>query len=496
MRGRIALTMFVVALSGRAEAQDAVAAATERLDRAFKEKSETDAVEAIRQAAKTVDPKVIQLIAKGLRVKSPSVNAEAMKALGSMRHPDALKALHDTYWWAKRAGLIKKNDGLFALLLKSIGRHEDPSSLKVLTDSPFKHITAANGTARIMAIGRIRSRESAKVLVEAGKLAGSYGRRSRNFQDWKGLFDMPYRVAMTVLTGNDLGASRQMWQDWWKSEEGKGFQPSAKRPKVPKEVQEFWEKYWDEPYFEAGKEPTKGALGSPYGRSENPSADRVKAAVTDIEAAFKAKKAEVKIAAIQANADVIDPKVVRAIAKGLRDRDDGVQKAAVDALGWMKHKEGLKQLHRMYRRNKDLHKKEVLFAALLKAIGRHGDKSSITVLSSDPFKRLTVASGRARVLGLARIRQQESLVTLMKGLRLAGTLPFDYVASAEPQYEQDFRAAFVVLTGIDQGESQKAWEAWWQKNRRKFRVAKEWPEVPADVKEFWENYWEEPYGEG
>jgi hypothetical protein len=496
MRGLIALAIFLAALCGRAEAQDEVAAATERLDRAFKEKSETDAVEAIRRAVKTVDPKVINLIAKGLRVKSPSVNAEAMKALGSMRHPDALKALHDTYWWAKRAGLTKKNDELFALLLKSIGRHGNSSSLRVLTDSPFKHLTVATGTARIMGIANIRSRESVDVLVDAGKMAGSYGRRSRNFQDWKGLFEMPYRVAMTVLTANDLGASRQMWQDWWKSEAGKKFQPSAKRPQVPKAVQEFWEKYWDEPYYEEGKEPTKGALGSPYGRLENPSEDRVNAAVTDINAAFKAKKAEMKIAAIQANADVIDQKVVRAISNGLRDRDEGVRKAAMDALGWMKHKEGLKQLHRMYRRNKDLNKQEVLFAALLKAIGRHGDKSSITVLSSDPFKRLTVASGRARVLGLARIREQESLVTLMKGLRMAGTLPFDYVASAEPQYEQDFRAAFVVLTGIDQGVSQKAWEAWWQKNRRKFRVAKNWPEVPADVQEFWENYWEEPYGEG
>ncbi|MHC4933995.1 MAG: HEAT repeat domain-containing protein, partial [Planctomycetota bacterium] len=213
MRGRIALAMILAVLCGRAKAQDAVAAATEKLDRAFEAKSETDAVEAIRQAAKTVDPKVIQLIAKGLRVKSPSVNAEAMKALGSMRHPAALKALHDTYWWAKRAGLMKKNDELFALLLKSIGRHGDPSSLRVLTDSPFKHLTVATATARLMGVGNVRSREAAGILVDAGKSAGSYGRRSRNFQDWKGLFDMPYRVAMTVLTGNDLGASRKVWQD-------------------------------------------------------------------------------------------------------------------------------------------------------------------------------------------------------------------------------------------------------------------------------------------
>jgi hypothetical protein len=54
----------------------------------------------------------------------------------------------------------------------------------------------------------------------------------------------------------------------------------------------------------------------------------------------------------------------------------------------------------------------------------------------------------------------------------------------------------VTLTGQDLGRAKEAWEAWWQKNRRKFKVAQGWPSVPADVQRYWENYWEEPYGEG
>ena len=105
-------------------------------------------VEAIERAAHVTHPDVIAEVKKALDSKSSAVKSRAIEALGWMKHPDALEALHDLYWNEPRLG---ENENMFAKLLKAIGRQGDPSSVKVLSHKPFKYLTWDVGVARIMA---------------------------------------------------------------------------------------------------------------------------------------------------------------------------------------------------------------------------------------------------------------------------------------------------------------------------------------------------------
>jgi hypothetical protein len=292
-----------------------------------------------------------------------------------------------------------------------------------------------------------------------------------------------------VLTGQDLGTSRAAWQKWWGANE-KGFEMAAERPAAPSDVVQYWERYWEIPYGPAAEKAAFAAGGSPYGWIETPTKAQVKEAVDGLKAAYASGKDDEVIAAIEAAAKVNDENVVRFIAKGMSLREP-VQIAAVDALGWMKGKPALRQLHRLYHRDKDLHDREAVFAALLKAIGRHRDKSSLDVLSDSPFKGLTVESGRARILGIANIRETRSLEELVKGLRLAGEPRRG--RTKDPVFLDDFRLAFTVLTGEDVGiASREAMDAWWR-DHKGFKVAPDRPPLPPPLQERWERYWGEPY---
>ena len=133
---------------------------------------------------------------------------------------------------------------------------------------------------------------------------------------------------------------------------------------------------------------------------------------------------------------------------------------------------------------------------LLKAIGRHGDPSSLTVLSEHPFQNLTVATGRARILGIARVHSRAAVEALMKGMSLAGGQRKFARKASEGRFKDAFRLALAVLTGIDLGESRDAWMAWWRDNRRGFQMGQSWPNLAPDLRVRWEEYWGEAYGTG
>jgi len=193
----------------------------------------------------------------------------------------------------------------------------------------------------------------------------------------------------------------------------------------------------------------------------------------------------------------VSDKVIHQLARALRVKDDKVRSYAVIALGWVPDENALRQLHRMYRREKHLGKEnEALFAELLKAIGRHGDRRSIDVLSDKPFRYHTLESSRARIYGLGMIRSTQSVEELMKGMQLTGSAgPRGSRAfkTDQPRAMPEFNVALAVLTGAVMGPNQQAWLTWWRDNKRGFKVSDERPPVPDDIKRTWERYWNEPY---
>jgi hypothetical protein len=486
-------TAGLVALAASAFAQDEEAA-LKALRTAFKGSDEIDQIDAIKAATGLKNPDAIKLVARGLRSSSYSVREAAMRSLGRTQHPDALKALHKAY--RSNKNLAKKSDFLFTLLLKEIARHGDKSSVAILSDSPFRHLTLGNGTARILGLANIKHRSAIDALIKGTSLAGGDvdNRGRTRGTAWQGKFRETFTAALAIMTGQRIGEDFALWRRWWKAART-SFRFDDVRPEVDDKYVRIWEQFWEEPYYPGGK-PPEPTLKSPYGRNETPTKEEVDEAVKGLKEAYKDKGEDVRMAAIEHYARVIDPKVIRELARFLADKRTPVRGRAVDALGWSKHPDALKQLHRFYRRNiRELSRDEPeLFALLLKSIGRHGDKSSLRVLKDQPMRNLTLASGTARILGAANIRTKEVVNLLVGAMERNETGTRKTRVANELRFLDEFHLALVVLTGEDHGRSGAAWVEWWRKARKTFKISEKRPAgIDAKYKGMWEKYWAESY---
>jgi HEAT repeat protein len=491
----LALALF---LAGAARAEDAppaeeVKAAKARLEEAWRGEDEQAMVEAVESAAGLGDPGVIDLVAKGMRTKRRAVIEASIAALGATNHPDALKALLRMAETARTKDLSGYED-LFAQLLREIGRSGDPKGIEALTEKPYHNLTYSVGVARIMGLSRIRTRDAIEALIELSRLSGGRGGKTGAISVDREQYRPAFRTAMAVLTGRDEGLVPADWEKWWRNH-GKGFEVPAERPKVPDDVRRAWETYWGERYYAEGAAPPPPRVGSPITRVEKPTPEQVKEAVEALKLAFKIKEYDQIVAALNAYGGVLHEKVVHEVARGLRSTNQATRIASIDTLGWMKYPPALRQLHREYRRGRtEWTKNEDVFAHVLQAIGRHGDKSSIEVLADDPFRGLTIATGRARIFGLGNIRDKKSIEEVIKGTQLAGSnTPRSWKPVADQRFLREFYAALIVLTGEDLGSDLEAWRQWWRKAKGTYKIPKDRPAVPAWVSQWWTTYWGEAY---
>lgn len=218
-----------------------------------------------------------------------------------------------------------------------------------------------------------------------------------------------------------------------------------------------------------------------------PSKERVEAAVTALTEAFETydrKQPAPTVGAIQSAAEVRAKEVVSVLAKlGLRHANREVAMASIQALGMLDHPAALKQLHSVSKRDrKKLARDKDLSIAVVKAIARHGNPDSIPYLVKDIFQAKDPAIARARIVGLGGIRSErsvEELFGLMRGAARNKIQP----------YMKDFRLALVVLTAVDQGESQDLWMSWWNDNKKTLKVSAKPPVLPKQLQGRWDSYW-------
>jgi len=492
----VALTVLAAALALPAHAQGKNEALGKRLTEAFRKTDEGERVDALNAAAGLKDPDIVKLVSKGLRDRSLTVRTTAIKVLGGVDHADALKALHALYFSDTS---LRDDESLLALLLTEIGRHGDPSSLKVFADSPFKGLTQETGRARIYGLTNIRDERSVALLFKALQIAGGDPRRgsgSNRFREsgYKGKFYPDIRVGIAVLTGRDPGRDKGAAIEWWIGDVKKSVKVAKDRPDIPEPLSLKWEAFWQKPYYVGRPAPKRKPLGSPYTVIANPDKKTVKEAVDGLNKAFKSKEPEERAAAIEVYGGTSDAAVTRVLGKALRDREMRVQLEAIDALGWAKDPSALKQLHRLFRRNKKLRNNEVVFTHLLKAIGRHRHRSSVDVLSDHPFSGLTMATGQARIFGIGNIRTKESVETLIKAMSLGGgEARGNRRGVGTPRFMEDVRISVLILTGEDNGTDKDAWFAWWRENKKKFKISPDRPPIPATAQVVWEDFWSEAY---
>jgi hypothetical protein len=366
----------------------------------------------------------------------------------------------------------------------------------VLRDRPFKGLTQEVGRARLMAASRLRSMEVVEALYQAARKGGgtARGRGGKRFRQsgYEGKFWEDFRLAIAVLTGRDPGRDRDEALQWWGNNRDSVTVPEH-RPEIPEPMAKRWSEYWGEPYYEGRDPPQPNPVGPPHELTRDPDKETVSAAMEGLREGLRAKDAEARAAAIETYGYVQDDAVFREVGKALRDRDDRVRLEAIQALGWAEDKDALRQLHRLYHRDKKLRSDETLFTTLLKAIGRHKDASSVKVLIDSPFDGLTIATGQARIFGLGNIRSKDSVEELVKAMRLGGSEPRGGRTVGRSRFMVDVRVALFILTGVDNGEDKEAWQQWWRKNKKSFRMTPERPDVPDDIKATWETYWNQPY---
>lgn len=215
-----------------------------------------------------------------------------------------------------------------------------------------------------------------------------------------------------------------------------------------------------------------------------PDAVKVKAAVAEIERVFRDGDGPARVKAVQAAAQFVDPEVIARIAKGLKDKDLEVERAAMEALRFMPHPEAAKALVDAAKRDPRFKKAPERHAALLRAIAQHGAEDSIEVLAADLGNENDAGVLRARIWGLGRVRSKASVDKLIELLRALGPTKS---ASAMP----DFRTALMVLTGVDQGTSGESWIAWWTAERARSVIAARPAALPRAAQYAWDLYWGE-----
>jgi HEAT repeats len=218
-------------------------------------------------------------------------------------------------------------------------------------------------------------------------------------------------------------------------------------------------------------------------QSQTPSdAQRAKAAVAELEKAYKDGQSADRIKAIREHDQILDPQVIHQISRGLQDRDVEVQRAAIEALRFMNHPDALKDLENAAQKEEPMRRDSEIYAELLKAIGQHGNPSSIPILKDCLWSVRDREVIRARLFGLAQIRTEASIDALITLMRAGGRMVI-------APFMEDFRLALAMLTGVDQGRSQDLWDAWWNDNRTKFKVDPKPPVLPKPLQKVWDNYW-------
>ena len=156
--------------------------------------------------------------------------------------------------------------------------------------------------------------------------------------------------------------------------------------------------------------PSLAVLIALAGAPQDPAPDPevVAAAVADLAAAFRGGVKEEKVRALERASDVAAPAVVDEVTRGFKDREHEVRAATIQALRWMADPAALEALRENARQNRTIKKDEELYPAILKAVGQHGDPSSVPLLSHKPFDSPFYQAGRARILGLGRIPFSEA----------------------------------------------------------------------------------------
>ena len=215
-----------------AEAERAKAVVTE-IETAFGRADAGPKLRAIEGAASVPGPSVARALARGLADPDAAVRRAAIEALRF--HPDPRS--FDELLARAKTKAAKDDASSYAPLLRALGQKGDARAIDVLSENPWSAPDAQVIQARILGLGRIRTKESVEALTGLLQVAGPHKTQP---------FLKDFRLALWSLTGADQGESQELWLRWLRENKGR-LQVLATPPDEPRELTRRWAAYWGEP---------------------------------------------------------------------------------------------------------------------------------------------------------------------------------------------------------------------------------------------------------
>lgn len=216
---------------------------------------------------------------------------------------------------------------------------------------------------------------------------------------------------------------------------------------------------------------------------KGPTKEEVTNAVKALKLGLAKEEVNERIAALDAAAQVVHQDVVKALSVALTDPSTDVRDYTLDLLGRIDDPSALASLHSYAKKHRrTLPDDPDHYILVLKSAARHGDPSTIDLLTDKLFEAEHHQLIRARIFGLANIRDKRSVEAL-----------FDLMTKADRRkvtpHIGEFQLAFNVLLGIDVGQNQERWLGWWNDNKKTYTMPEVAPKLPAEALGVWQQFW-------
>ena len=237
----------------KAEVQAALAALAAGLAQTAPE----DQIAALEAARAVLAPELVEAIAKATSHEVPEVALAALDALGRMDFEPALAELLRLH---KRAKKLDDDDRLCAGLLRAIARYGREANLTLFSKAAFKTGKPQTTRACILAFGRVRSDRALEALLDMVHRAPILPGAGKGQGQGNSPYRAEFRLALAVLTGQDLGLDRRDWQAWW-NKNRKSFHVASEEPELERQLANPWQSYWE------GREGSRGGGGDGEGDS-------------------------------------------------------------------------------------------------------------------------------------------------------------------------------------------------------------------------------------
>jgi hypothetical protein len=175
---------------------------------------------------------IVKAVGKALADADVGVRVEAIEALARAKHGSALELLLAYHKEHRKA--LRADEVVLPKLLRAIARSGDERAVDVLADDVQGQLKPATLSARILGLGRVRSKRAADALVRVMGTIG-FAEQQRHLED--------FRLTFVVLTGSDQGRTFEAWSSWW-SKNRESFALPRETPKLSAADQERWNAYW------------------------------------------------------------------------------------------------------------------------------------------------------------------------------------------------------------------------------------------------------------